>query len=92
MKTLSVNEASSNLSTVLEQAIAGVEIGIRSDDTIVALRPLPVSASATDAGPLAPREALRRLQEEARLTPAPAESYLNEVRAQRLATDERGAA
>lgn len=89
MKTLSVNEASSDLSTVLKQAIAGEDIGIRSDDTIVALRPLPVSASATDAEPPPPREALRRLQEEARLTPAQAASYLNEVRADRLAVDER---
>ncbi len=92
MKTLSVNEASSNLPTVLKQAIAGEEIGIRSDDTIVALRPLPSSASATDAKLLPPREALRRLQQEARLTPAQAESYLHEVRAERLAADERGAA
>ena len=85
MKTLSINEASSNLSVVLKQAIAGEEIGIRSDDTIVALRPLPNSAKATDAEPLPPREALRRLQEEARLTSAQAESYFNEVHAERLA-------
>ena len=92
MKTLSVNEASGDLSTVLKRAIAGEEIGIRSDDTIVALRPVPGPASAPDAGSPPPREALRRLQAEARLTPAQAQSYLNEVHAERLASDGRGAA
>ena len=90
MKTVRANEPISNLATVLKPACGGEEIGSRSDDTIVALRPLPVSASVTAAEPLPPRDALRRLQEEARLTPAQAESYLNEVRAERLATDERG--
>ena len=32
MKTLSIHEATSDLSTVLKQAIRGEEIGIRSDD------------------------------------------------------------
>ena len=92
MKTLSIHEASSDLATVLKQAIAGEEIGIRSDDSIVALRPLSITAREPDAEPLLPREALRRLQADARLTPAQAESYLDEVRAERLAAGERGAA
>ena len=92
MKTLSIHEACSDLATVLKQAIAGEEIGIRSDDSIVALRPLSVTAREPDAGLLLPREALRRLQAEARLTPAQAESYLDEVRAERLASDGHGAA
>ena len=92
MKTLSIHEASSDLATVLKQAIAGEEIGIRSDDSIVALRPLSVTAREPDTEPLLPREALRRLQADARLTPAQAESYLDEVRAERLAAGGRGAA
>jgi hypothetical protein len=41
---------------------------------------------------LTPREALRRLQEDARLEPAQAAQYLNKVRQERLAVDDRRAA
>ena len=89
MKTLSISEATNNLGTWLQQAIAGEDIGIRSGETVVALRPLPHPDGASNGGRLSPREALRMLQEESRLTPAQAEAYLNEVRAERLAADER---
>ena len=92
MKTLTISEASSNLAGWLQQAVAGEEIGIRSGDTLVVLRPLAGVAPGPGSGPLSPREALRHLQEDARLTPAQAESYLNEVRTERLANEDGGAA
>ena len=46
-------------------------------------------APATAAEALPPREALRRLQEEARLKPEAAEKYLQEIRAERLAVEDR---
>ena len=92
MKTLTISEATSNLAGWLQQAVAGEEIGIRSGDTLVVLRPLSGAAHGQEPEPPSPREALRQLQEDARLTPAQAESYLNEVRAERLAAEDRGAA
>lgn len=92
MKTLTISEATSNLASWLQQAIAGEEIGIRSGNAVVVLRPLPASANGLETEQVSPREALRRLQQEARLTPAQAERYLNEVRAERLAAEGRGAA
>ena len=88
MKTLTVSEAARDLANWLKQAIAGKEIAIRSDDTIVALRPLPANGVTAN---LSAREALRRLQQEAHLTPAQAESYLQEVHAERLAAEKRSA-
>ena len=88
MKTLSISEAARDLANWLKQAVAGEEIAIRSDDTIVALRPLPSSGTAKIPSP---REALRRLQMEAHLTPAQAESYLQEVHAERIAAEKRSA-
>jgi antitoxin (DNA-binding transcriptional repressor) of toxin-antitoxin stability system len=82
VKTLTVAEAVGNLAGLLKQAIAGEEIGIRSDDTVVVLRPLDSKESPKS---LSPREALRQLQSAARLSPAQAESYLREVHAERLA-------
>ena len=89
MKTLTISEATSNLATWLQQAVAGEDIGIRSGETVVALRPLPPGAGAANGGSMSPRDALRALQQESRLTPAQAEAYLNEVRAERLAAEER---
>jgi antitoxin (DNA-binding transcriptional repressor) of toxin-antitoxin stability system len=91
MKTLTISEAASNLADWLRQAIAGEEIRIRSGSVVV-VRPLPASANGPDSEHATPREALRRLQQDARLTPAQAESYLNEVHAERAATEDRGAA
>lgn len=86
MKTLTISEAARDLANWLKQAVAGEDIGIRSDDTVVALRPLP----SNDSGKLLPpREALRRLQSESHLSPAQAESYLREVNAERLAAEKR---
>jgi antitoxin (DNA-binding transcriptional repressor) of toxin-antitoxin stability system len=89
MKTLTISEAARDLANWLKQAVAGEEIGIRSDDNLVVLRPLPPTRAATQS--LSPREALRRLQQEAHLTPAQAGDYLQEVRAERLAAEKRSA-
>ena len=91
MKTLSINEATSNLANVLQQAITGEEIGIRSGSMLVVLRPQPAMEKGAEAEQLSPREALRQLQADARLSAADAGSYLNEVRAERLAAEDRGA-
>jgi len=92
MKTLTIAEAVSNLPTWLSQALAGEEIGIRSGDAVVVLRPLGAEKPKEEAELLSPREALRRLQQDARLSPVEAENYLKEMRAERLAAEDRGAA
>jgi antitoxin (DNA-binding transcriptional repressor) of toxin-antitoxin stability system len=90
MKTLSISEAVRDLGKLLKQAIAGEEIGIQSDNTIVALRPLPSDETPATASP-SPREALRQLQAQAHLSAHDAESYLQEVRAERLAAEKHTA-
>ena len=90
MKTLTISEAARDLANWLKQAVAGEDIGIQSDRTVVALRPLPAEGAA-NKGLISPREALRRLQEAAHLSPAQAESYLREVHAERLAAEKRSA-
>lgn len=90
MKTLTISEAARDLASWVKQAIAGEEITIRIDDNVVALRPLPSNQSAS-VNPLSPREALRRLQQAAHLSPAQAESYLREVHAERLAAEKHTA-
>lgn len=86
MKTLTVSEAARDLANWLKQAVAGEDIGIQSDKTVVALRPLPTDGAA-NTGSLSPREALRQLQQAAHLSPAQAESYFQEVQAERLAAE-----
>jgi len=81
VKTLTVTEAVRDLSTLLKQAVAGEEIGIRSDDAIVVLRPLETKESIKM---LSPRDALKQLQSQEHLSAAQAEDYLREVHAERL--------
>jgi antitoxin (DNA-binding transcriptional repressor) of toxin-antitoxin stability system len=88
VKTLTISEAARDLATWLKQAIAGEDIAIRSDNNVVALRPIP-SLEPPNVPSLSPREALRRLQQAAHLSPSKAESYLREVHAERLAGDPR---
>ena len=89
MKTLTVDEAAAGLGKWLELALAGEAIQIRKDDSIFELRParaprpLPVQES------LAPREALRQLQQDVRLTSVEAEGYLRAVSAERLEAEDR---
>ena len=88
MKTLTVEEAVAGLGRWVERALAGEQIQIRKGDAVVELRPAqPAQPAATEALP--PREALRRLQEEARLRPEQAEQYMREVRQERLAAEDR---
>jgi antitoxin (DNA-binding transcriptional repressor) of toxin-antitoxin stability system len=88
MKTLTISEAVRDLANWLKRAIAGEDIAIQSDDAVVALRPLARNGLPR-AEPLAPREALRLLQREARLTRVQVENYLREIYAERLAAEKR---
>jgi antitoxin (DNA-binding transcriptional repressor) of toxin-antitoxin stability system len=83
MKTLTVQEASESLSEWLRRAVRGEEIAIHEGDCTVLLQPL-ADIDATRTKNSGPREALRKLQSRARLTPEEAEQYLREVRDERL--------
>ncbi len=72
----------------MERAIAGEQIQIRQGDAVVELRPAGPIHPATGEQ-LSPREALRRMQVEARLKPEQAEQYLREVCAERLAVEDQ---
>jgi hypothetical protein len=89
MRTLSLEEAVSGLGRWLELAIAGEDIRIRNGDAVVELRPVGASGPPSPDEHLSPREALRCLQTEARLTPDQAQQYLNEVYDERLAAEAR---
>jgi hypothetical protein len=88
MKTFSVEEASPGLGRLVELALAGELIQIRKGSGVVELRPAQVAQNAVDEK-LTPREALRLLQEDARMTPQQAEEYLRELREERLAAEGR---
>ena len=92
MRTLTVDEAMAGLGQWLELALAGEEIQIRKGDAIVELRPAAAARPAPAKDSLSPREALRRLQQDAHLTAAAAEGYLREVREERLAGEDRRSA
>ena len=81
MKTVTVQEASQNLSELVHSAAAGEEITIRDGACTVLLQPASVPPKNRVNG----RDALRQLQSQSRLTSAQAESYLREVHAERLA-------
>ncbi len=88
MKTLTVEEATPGLGRLVDLALAGEQIQIRKGNGVVELRPAnPAQPAAAEQS--TPREALRRLQEEGRLTSVQAERYLNQVREERLAADDR---
>lgn len=88
MKTLTVEEAVAGLGGWVERALAGEQIQIRKGDGVVELRPTK-AAQIPEAEQLTPREALQRLQDEARLSPEEAKRYLCEVREERLAVEDR---
>jgi len=87
MRTLTVEEAVIGLGKWLELAVAGE--GIRKGDAVVELRPVSANDGTRLADRVSPREALRQLQAEARLTPDQAEAYLEELREERLAAETR---
>jgi hypothetical protein len=86
MKSLTVEEATPGLGRLVDLALAGEQIQIRKGNGVVELRPAEAVKLVND-DQLSPREALRRLQEDGRLTPPQAERYLNEVREERLAAE-----
>ncbi len=88
MKTLTVEEAGAGLVRWVERALAGEQIRIRKGDAVVELRPAYPDRSV-GAGQLTARDALRQLQEEARLKPEQADRYLRELREERLAAEDR---
>jgi hypothetical protein len=88
MKTLTVEEATPGLGRLVELALAGEQIQIRQGSGVVELRPAQVTHPTVDEK-LAPREALRLLQENARMTPQQADRYLQELREERLAAESR---
>jgi len=89
VKTLTVEEATTGLGKWLELAVAGEGIRIRKGDAVVELRPVSERDRTGALERLAPREALRQLQAEARLTPQQAQTYLEELRQERLAAETR---
>ena len=81
MKTLTVQEASWNLSERVHCAAGGEEITIHDGACTVLLQPVYTPPKKHLKG----REALRQLQLQSQLTTAQADSYLREVHAERLA-------
>lgn len=81
MKTLTVQEASQNLSELLHSAADGEEIIIADGKLAISLRPV----SAAPQNRVSGRDALRQLQSQSQLSPALAENYLREIHAERLA-------
>jgi hypothetical protein len=88
MKTLTVEEATPGLGRLVEMALAGEQIQIRQGSGVVELRPAQITQTTVDEE-LAPREALRRLQEDARTTSSQAEGYLRELHEERQAAESR---
>ena len=81
MKTLTVQEASRNLSELLRSAAEGEEIIINDGALAISLHLVTSPGKKYVSG----RDALRKLQSQSQLTPAQAENYLREVHAERLA-------
>jgi hypothetical protein len=88
MKTLTVEEATPGLNRLVELALAGEQIQIRNGNGVVELRPAQGVQAATHEN-LAPREALRLLQKDARLTTHQAEEYRRELQEERLAAESK---
>jgi hypothetical protein len=82
MKTVTVEEATSGLGRLVELALAGEQIQIRKGSGVVELRPAQ-AIQPTVNEKLSPRGALRRLQEEGRLTSVQAVEYMRELAAER---------
>jgi antitoxin (DNA-binding transcriptional repressor) of toxin-antitoxin stability system len=86
MKTLTVEEAVAGLPGWLDRVLAGERIQISKGGAVIELRSAQNSA-ALAAISSASRDALRLLQRDARLSAAEAESYLEEIRSERLAAE-----
>ena len=86
---MGLEEVVRRLGRWLELAIAGEDIRIQKGDAVVKLRPVSASEPSSSNEHLSPREVLRRLQMEARLTPDRAQLYRNEMHDERLAAAAR---
>jgi hypothetical protein len=84
MKTLTVEKATPGLGQLVDLALAGERIQIRRGNGVVELRPAQATV-APIMEQLIPREALRRLQNEAQLPAEQADRYLHDVQEERLA-------
>lgn len=84
VRTLTVEEATTSLARWLELAVAGEDIRIRKGNALVELR-LVTENNDGPAQRVSPREALRQLQAEARLTAEQAQDYLDDLHEERLA-------
>ncbi|HZM05010.1 MAG TPA: hypothetical protein VFC44_18570 [Candidatus Saccharimonadales bacterium] len=91
MKSLTVEEATPGLGRLVDLALAGEQIQIRKGNGVVELKPTQSAPGAVNEN-LSPREALRRLQEEASLTQQQAEGYLAELRDERRTAESRRSA
>jgi antitoxin (DNA-binding transcriptional repressor) of toxin-antitoxin stability system len=89
MKTLTIQEASRSLGDWLRRAVKGEQIAINEGTCAVLLQPLPAPPESPAPERVSPREALRLMQEESRLTPEQAEQYMREVCEERLAAEAR---
>jgi len=89
MKTLTVDEAVAGLNRWVDLALAGELIRIRKGNDVVELRAAGTPLSPEPDEQLSPREALRRLQSESRLSAAQAEGYLRDLRQERLVAEDR---
>ncbi len=88
MKTLTVEEAMPGLDRLVDMALAGEQIQIRKGNGVVELRPTHSNQTVVDEN-LTPREALRLMQADARLTRQQADGYWRETLGERLAAEER---
>jgi hypothetical protein len=89
VRTLTIEEAVTGLGKWLELAVAGEGIRIRKGDAVVELRPVWEEDGSRPDERVSPREALRQLQAESRLTREQARIYLEELRQERLAAETR---
>ena len=89
VRTLTLEEAIAGLGKWLELAVEGEAIRIRTGDAVVELRPV---SEKDGTRRVSPREALRQLQAEARLTPAQGQAYFRELREERLVAETRRSA
>jgi hypothetical protein len=89
MKTLTVEEATTGLGQLVELALAGEQIQIRKGSGVVELRPARTPQTAVVDEKLTPREALRLLQNDARMGPEQGAGYLRELHEERQAAEDR---
>jgi antitoxin (DNA-binding transcriptional repressor) of toxin-antitoxin stability system len=81
MVCISVNDAKDDLAACLKRAVAGEEIAIDSDGTLVALKPLP--ANKSDQARI--QKVIDEIRANPPLSKAKGEELIREIREQRKA-------